>query len=106
MEKKKYGVYDKLDMVLMVLKNPKKKKEIAGKYGVGSSTLYKWLNRFLSGGQEELKNYKTGFPPAQISTEEKELREKVKRYEKRIAELSAELEIIKKNENGKNVESA
>lgn len=94
-----YDKDDKLDMVLEVLKNPSKAKEIAARYGIGESTLYKWRNRFLNGGRQELSKYKPGPKEKSLSEQEVELSVKVKKYEHRIAELSAELEISKKKEN-------
>ena len=94
-----YDTDDKLDMVLEVLKTPDKAKEIAEKYDIAESTLYKWRNRFLTGGKEKLKVYKRGPKQKKKSDKETELNNQLKNYQKRIAELSAELEISKKKEN-------
>ena len=100
----KYDKDDKLDMVLEILKTPGKAKEIAKKYGIAESTLYKWRSRFLAGGREELLSYKPGPKEKKKSVEETQLAEKIKQYENRISELSAELEISKKKENYPNEE--
>lgn len=94
-----YCKEDKLDIVLAVLQEPTKSEEIAKKYEIGISTLYKWRNRFLEGGKQELLSYRPGPKSLEISDSEKKKDEKIKDYEKRIAELSADLEILKKNEN-------
>ena len=99
-----YDKDDKLDMVLEVLRTPGKAKEIAKKYGIGESTLYKWRSRFLSGGKHELLRYKPGPKEKKQTTKEKELGSKLRTYETRIAELAAELEISKKKENWLNEE--
>lgn len=91
---------EKLEIVLSIMKNPKKQRELLGKYGMGISTYYKWRNRFLQGGIAALKEQKTGIKPQETeTTKEKELKAKLKAYEKRINELATELEIVKKNEN-------
>ena len=91
-----YDKEDKLEMVLEVLKAPSKAEEIATKYNIGVSTLYKWRSRFLSGGKKEICRYKPGPKEKQLSQTEVNLEEKLKEYENRIAELAAELEISKK----------
>jgi len=96
----KYDKDDKLDMVLDLLKSPNKAKEIASRYNVAESTLYKWRCRFLSGGKQRLFSYKE----KKSSQKEIELTQKVKTYENRISILSAELEISKKKENFLNEE--
>jgi len=89
---------DKMDLVLCVLKNPKKMKELCGKYGVGVSTFYKWRNRFLHGGMAELDEYRTGPRSIRVETEkERELAKKLKESQDRINELATELEVLKKN---------
>jgi transposase-like protein len=100
----KYDKDDKLDMVLEVLKTPTRAKEIAAKYNIGESTLYKWRSRFLTGGKQELLSYKPGPKEKKKSSEETLLNEKLQRYEHRISELAAELEISKKKENFQNEE--
>ncbi|NQY01318.1 MAG: transposase [Simkaniaceae bacterium] len=99
-KKKSYTHQDKFDMVEQLLKRPEKAKMIAKKYNVGVSTLYKWRSRFLEGARQELENYKTG-PKATVAhaSEKSGLKKKVADYEKRIAELVCENEILKKNEN-------
>jgi len=94
-----YSKEDKLDMVLAVLQTPTKAQEIADKYRIGLSTLYKWRSRFLEGGRQELLSYRPGPKIREISDTEKSKDVKLKEYETRIAELSADLEILKKNEN-------
>ena len=91
--------YDKLDMVLEVLRNPSSAQEIASRYGIAESTLYKWRSRFLTGGRQELLSYKPGPKEKKRTEKEVQLSEKVTRYEQRIAELAAEVEISKKKEN-------
>jgi len=100
----KYDKDDKLDMVLELLKAPNKAKEIASRYDVAESTLYKWRSRFLSGGKQMLFSYKPGPKEKKSSQKEIELTQKVKTYEDRIAMLSAELEISKKKESFLNEE--
>jgi transposase-like protein len=100
----KYDKDDKLDMVLDLLKSPNKAKEIASRYNVAESTLYKWRCRFLSGGKQRLFSYKPGPKEKKSSQKEIELTQRVKTYETRIAILSAELEISKKKENFLNEE--
>lgn len=96
----KFTPDEKLEIVLSIMRNPKKQKELLGKYGMGISTYYKWRNRFLQAGMAELKEQRTGIKPKEKETaREKELKAKVKEYEKRINELATELEILKKNEN-------
>ena len=91
---------EKRDLVLNVLRNPKKMKELCGKYGVGISTFYKWRNRFLHGGMAELEEYRTGPKSNRVETEkERELARKLKESQDRINELATELEVLKKNEN-------
>jgi transposase-like protein len=91
---------EKMDIVLCVLKNPKKMKELCGKYGIGVSTLYKWRNRFLHGGMAELAEYRTGPRSTRIETEkERALKRQLKETQDRVNELATELEILKKNEN-------
>jgi len=96
---------DKMDIVLCILKNPKKMKELCGKYGIGVSTCYKWKKRFLHGGMAELDDYKTGPRSDRIETEkEREFKKKLKESQDRINELATELEILKKNESLTNEE--
>jgi len=95
----KYNKEDKLDMVLEVLRAPRKAKEIAAKYGIAESTLYKWRSRFLEGGKQELLRYKPGPKEKKATEKEANLSQKVRAYEAHISELSAELEISKKKEN-------
>lgn len=96
----KFTPEDKMEIVLTIMRNPKKQKELLGKYGMGISTYYKWRNRFLQGGIAALKEQKTGIKPQKAETaKEKELGAKLAVYEKRINELATELEIVKKNEN-------
>ena len=91
---------EKRDLVLNVLRNPKKMKELCGKYGVGISTFYKWRNRFLHGGMAELEEYRTGPKSNRVETEkERELARKLKESQDRINELATELEVLKKNGN-------
>ena len=99
-EHKTYSHEDKYDMVMQLLKDPSKADRISKKYGVAISTLYKWRTRFLEGARNELENYKTGPKPTTAHAHEKTtLKKKVSDYEKRIAELACENEILKKNEN-------
>jgi len=100
----KYDKDDKLDMVLEVLRAPNSAKEIAKRYGIAESTLYKWRSRFLSGGQQELLSYKPGPKAKKETKKEVDLASKLKNYEHRISELAAELEISKKKENWPNEE--
>jgi transposase-like protein len=89
---------DKMDLVLCVLKNPKKMRELCGKYDIGVSTFYKWRNRFLHGGMAELDEYRTGPRSSRVETEkERELAKKLKESHDRINELATELEVLKKN---------
>jgi len=98
----KFTSEEKLGIILSIMRNPKKQKQLLGKYGMGISTYYKWRNRFLQGGIAELKEQRTGLRPKEKETaKEKELKAKLKEYEKRINALSIELEIVKKNENWK-----
>lgn len=100
MEKvKRYSKQEKMDIILHILRNPKKQRELLGKYGIGVSTYYKWRNRFFHGGLSELEDFKTGPSSKRIETEkEKQLKKQLKTYEDRINELATELEILKKNE--------
>jgi len=95
-----YDNNDKLDMVLEVLRSPEKAKEIAKRRHIGIATLYKWRKRFLEGGQQELLSYTPGPKLSLVTQAEREKDEKLKKYEAQIALLAAELEIVKKNENG------
>lgn len=100
MSKKSYTPQEKMEIILAILKNPNKQRELLGKYDIGISTYYKWRNRFLHGGLSELEEYKTGPKNAEIETaREKELKEQLKKQEERINTLATELEILKKNEN-------
>lgn len=91
---------EKMEIVLHILRNPKKLRELLGRYDIGISTYYKWRNRFFHGGLAELEEYQTGPKSKLVETEkEKELKAKVKTCETRINELSTELEILKKNES-------
>lgn len=97
---KKHTKQEKMDIIVSILRNPKRQREICGKYGIGISTYYKWRNRFFHGGIAGLEGYKTGPRSNRIETEnERELKKKLKEYETRISELATELEILKKNES-------
>lgn len=96
----RYTSQEKMEIVLQALRNPKKLRELLGRYDIGVSTYYKWRNRFFHGGLAELEEYQTGPKSKLVETEkEKALKAKVKTCETRINELATELEILKKNEN-------
>lgn len=99
MSKEKYTAQEKMEIILTILKNPKKQRELLGKYDIGVSTYYKWRNRFLHGGLAGLEEYKTGPRSTNIETgKEKELKGQLKKQAERINTLATELEILKKNE--------
>lgn len=96
---KKYSQQEKLQIILSILQNPKKRKELQDKYGISESTYFKWRNRFIQGGLECLKEHETGPKTKQKPTDkEKELEKKLKTAETRINWLATELEVLKKNE--------
>ena len=96
----KFTPEEKLEIVLSIMRNPKKQRELLGKYGMGQATYYKWRSRFLQGGMAALKDQKSGIKPQpRESIIEQEMKAKLAAYEKRINELATELEIVKKNEN-------
>lgn len=91
---------DKFDMVLNFLANPDKGNQIAEKYKIALSTLYKWKKRFLEGARQELNSYKPGpIVKNKETSTEKNLKSKISDYENRLAELAIENEILKKKEN-------
>ncbi len=96
----KYSKEDKYDIILNFLQNPNQAKDIAKKYNLGVSTLYKWRNRFLEGARQELDNYKTGpkLKKKPTSTEQK-LNEENTKLKAKVNELACENEILKKKEN-------
>lgn len=97
---KGYSTQEKMEIILAILKSPKKQRELLGKYGVGTSTYYKWRNRFLHAGLSGLEEYKTGPKTKLVSAEvAKEVQTQLHTAQKRINELATELEILKKNEN-------
>ena len=65
----------------------------------GKILLEKRALRFLEGGKQELLSYRPGPKLKAISDGEKMKDLKLKAYVDRIAELAADLETLKKNEN-------
>jgi len=97
---REYSKEEKMEIILAILKQPKRLKELLGKYGIGISTYYKWRNRFLYGGLEGLEEYKTGPKSKKASSQElEEAQKQLKAAQDRINELATELEILKKNDN-------
>jgi len=97
---KEYSPEEKMEIVLAILKTPKKQKELLGKYGVGISTFYKWKKRFLHGGLAGLEEFKRGPKSSPINQEKLQTTEsELKAAKDRINELATELEILKKNES-------
>ena len=96
----KYSAQEKLQIVLSILRQPEKRKELQGKYNISSSTYFKWRNRLIQGGLNNLKDLETG-PTAkpEPTPKEQELETKLKVAEERINWLATELEVLKKNEN-------
>lgn len=96
---------NKLDIILKLIANPDSAAEISKKYGIGISTLYKWRSRFIQSGKQGLKNGKTGPQPKQEYAQRVEQQKKeLEQHKKRIAELAAEVEILKKNDSLENEE--
>lgn len=94
---RRFSPEEKLEIITMVIKEPKKMREILGRHDIGRATFYKWRNRFLQGGKEELKDYKTGpYGEKKPTTREKELAQQLAVAQKRIDELAVELEVVKK----------
>jgi len=97
---REYSAQEKMEIILAILKRPKKQKELLGRFGVSISTYYKWRNRFFYGGQTGLEEYKTGPKAKKVSAEAtKKTQQQLKAAHNRINELATELEILKKNEN-------
>ncbi|MFH1542460.1 MAG: helix-turn-helix domain-containing protein [bacterium] len=96
---REYSAEEKMEIVLTILKTPKKQRELLGKYGVGLSTYYKWKNRFLHGGLAGLEEYKRG-PKSSLAKSEKlkQTEKQLREVQDRNNELATELEILKKNE--------
>jgi len=95
-----YSKDDKFDIIMNLLQNPSKAAEIAKKYNLGISTLYKWRNRFLEGARQELDNYKTGPKlKSKPSLDEQKLNKENMRLKAKVDELACENEILKKKEN-------
>ena len=91
---------DRQELILAVFRQPKKLKELCGRYGIAVSTLYKWRNRFLHSGLEALDDHKRGTKGLVKPTErEAELQKKLKEAEERIALISTEFETFKKNDS-------
>lgn len=67
---------------------------------ISDSTYFKWRNRLIQGGLNNLKDLETG-PTGrpEPTAKEKELEAKLKAAEGRINWLATELEVLKKNEN-------
>jgi transposase-like protein len=98
--KNEYSAEEKMEIVLTILKNPKKQKQLLGKYDVGLSTYYKWKNRFVHGGLAGLEEYKRGPKTSRGKAERlQEVEKELKAAQDRNNELATELEILKKNES-------
>jgi transposase len=96
----KHSKRERYEIVIELLRKPKQSKEIAYKYNIGVSTLYKWRNRFLDGGMDSLEPQRTGPQKRSVITNrERELEHQLKEKEKRINQLATEIEVLKKNEN-------
>ncbi|MBU0501986.1 MAG: transposase [Candidatus Margulisbacteria bacterium] len=99
-KKKEYSAEEKMDIVLAILKKPKKQKQLLGKYDVGLSTYYKWKNRFIHSGLAGLEEYKRGPKSKPVGQEKiQEIAKQLKAAQDRNNELATELEILKKNES-------
>jgi transposase-like protein len=95
---RRFSEEEKLELIMLVMKEPEKLERILGKYDIGRATYYKWRNRFLQAGKEGLRDFKSG-PPEDIrhpSAREAELQKQLDDARKRIDELAIELEIVKK----------
>jgi transposase-like protein len=57
---KRWSKEQKFSMVLSLVKGEATAEVVAKRYGVGKSTLYKWRDAFLQGGQQALAGRKTG----------------------------------------------
>jgi transposase len=98
---RKWTQQDKLQLILMMIKQPKKQRELLGKHGVGKATYFKWKNRFIQGGLSELNEYERG-PKKLISSEhEQELLKKLAEAHDRINYMATELMVIKKKSNSR-----
>lgn len=98
-KKIRFSSEEKLQLILTILKNPKKMDWYLGQVGIQRSTYYKWRSRFFEGGKESLKDFNTGPKPGKKPTpKEKDLSSKLKIAEKRINTLATEVEVLKKNE--------
>ena len=98
-KKRTFSTEEKLQLILTILKTPKKMDWYLGEIGIQRSTYYKWRSRFFEGGKENLKDFNTGpKPEKKLTPKEKDLMSKLKITKERINTLATEVEVLKKNE--------
>lgn len=94
---RKYSPQEKLQIIMMVFKTPKKRREILGKHDVSQSTFYKWKSRFMRGGIENLREYQVGPKGKHKPSEaEQELASQLQATRSRLDQVVTELELLKK----------
>ena len=87
---KQWSVEQKFSMVMSLLQNEASAEELAKRYGVGKSTLYKWRDSFLGKGREGLSGSSAGNARInELETENQHLKEA-------LADAVVKLEVQKK----------
>lgn len=91
---------ERQELILSVLRQPKKMRELCGQYGVGVASYYKWRNRFFQAGLSALDDHKRGVKgKIKPGSREKELSDRMEQSQRRINELAVEVEVLKKKES-------
>ncbi len=81
-----------MEVVLAGLKGEESKAELCSRYGVSTTTYYRWEERFIDAGKEDLKDRRKNQP----SNRERKLECENDELKKALAEARLQVRLLKK----------
>jgi transposase-like protein len=97
-ERKKTTVEERKQMVEHCLKHNKDYKGTASDYGVSYSQIFTWVRKYLTEGEDGLKDHRGHRKPLEELSEVDQQKRMIEKLERKNKELQMELELLKKLE--------